>query len=190
MKIISKYKDYYDYLVHSKYGMDEGVILDRRTGFVFDETMPTDKGYHKIIKIAICDLMYSAVIDYKSNIHWLGSIVGLGGWENDYKGGRDYYVRTYPHFDKVDLKPMPTDINKKCNCPIVLVSGAKDQYINLYPSLSNLNISSILSPDDIYIKIYNWLLKQKDVHYVDNRSNMQKVEAHGFDKKKSFRHRK
>ena len=194
MKIISKYKEYYDYLVHSKYGMDKAVVLDRRKGFVLGdyELNTHNSKTYKIIKLAICGFIYTAVVDHKKSIKWCHNIEGCGKWINDYIAGHKFYaVNTYgATYDKVDLKPVATDINNELNCPIVLVSGYDNQRQECYPMLSNLNISSIISPDEMYINIYNWLSKQKDINHVDSRSDKQKVESHGFDDKKSFRHRK
>lgn len=82
-----------------------------------------------------------------------------------------------------------TDINEKLNCPVCLVRGSiygrvgEAEYINV--RLSDFGIGQIISPNDMYIMISNFLTREKKI--VDNRTDVQKIESHGFDKKTSFR---
>lgn len=54
MKIISKYKDYYDYLAGLKFGIDNKIILDRTNGFVFkDYQLKPYSDEYDTLKVAI-----------------------------------------------------------------------------------------------------------------------------------------
>ena len=56
MKIISKYKDYYDFLL-GKYGVDPKLVLDRRKGGRLTETSPQS------FKLAICGKLIDVFFD-------------------------------------------------------------------------------------------------------------------------------
>jgi len=90
------------------------------------------------------------------------------------------YVREHLH---------PTDINDKLNCPVCLIAkrgyGRLDdvEYVNV--RLSDFGIGQIVSPNDMYIMISNFLTREKKV--VDKRTDIEKIVGHGFDKKTSFR---
>lgn len=69
MKVLSKYKDYYDYLV-GIYGMDEKLILDRRECDIINEyTLNPRTPEHNIINIAIGGWLYSGLVTPK-DIVW------------------------------------------------------------------------------------------------------------------------
>jgi hypothetical protein len=191
MKIISKYKDYYDYLVGSKFGLDDKVVLDRREGFVYKN--PFSSNSIEIIKLAICDYLYYGII-YENNVYWgeerlkfisKSSKLFINTDDNKYFLKREYL--NYNRENSVFLDPIKTDININEDCPIVFVSGYRNQNLSKFPSLENFKLSKILPPEIIYVKIYNWLSKRNEFHFVDNRTDIQKLESAGFDKKESFR---
>lgn len=160
MKIISKYKDYYDYFVGAKYGIDNHVVLDRREGYV--ETFYSGEVFaqyddYSTYKLAICDTMYVGKFDNRT---------GVFTW----------------------VKDKPTSINQEENCPIVFVSGYINQQRRNYPCLREFKIASVYPADEIYQDIYNWILKSKENNIKDNRTNVEKLQSAGFDKRTSFRH--
>ena len=101
------------------------------------------------------------------------------------------WVRDRPD-DLVVGKPHPkakllTDL---CKSPVFLIH--MDQ-LNLYvPVLADYGLASILDPYQTYQEIAMHLttLLGEDREKADTQTDIQKVESHGFDKKRSFRHRK
>ena len=59
------------------------------------------------------------------------------------------------------------------------------QVIN--PILTETYIPKFISPEEIWNAIYEYLSSQKEKPIVDTRSDIQKLESAGFDKKTSFR---
>lgn len=67
-----------------------------------------------------------------------------------------------------------------------MVKGAyrvntKDEYVRLN------EFSSFILSESAYNALYNFLIKKKEPVVVDNRTDVQKLEGKGFDKKTSFR---
>lgn len=55
------------------------------------------------------------------------------------------------------------------------------------PILKDTYIPSYILPNEIYDKIYNYLISIREKPIIDKRNDVQKLESHGFDKKHSFR---
>lgn len=55
------------------------------------------------------------------------------------------------------------------------------------PIMVDTWIPSIIPPLDIWVEVSNYLLSLKDPKIEDNRSDIEKLESHGFDRKMSFR---
>jgi len=55
------------------------------------------------------------------------------------------------------------------------------------PLLKDTYFSKFIDPKEIWDNIYEFLSSLKDKSIVDNRSDVEKLESHGFDKKISFR---
>ena len=64
------------------------------------------------------------------------------------------------------------------NCAI---RNNRDLYVNL------TSFAKYLDPIAVYNQIYNFLLSKKDKKIVDSRTDVQKLESAGFDRKTSFR---
>lgn len=64
------------------------------------------------------------------------------------------------------------------NCAI---RNNRELYVNL------TSFAKYLDPVTVYNQIYNFLLSKKDKKIVDNRTDIQKLESAGFDRKTSFR---
>ena len=64
------------------------------------------------------------------------------------------------------------------NCAI---RDNEDLYVNL------TSFAKYLDPVTVYNQIYNFLLSKKDKKIVDSRTDVQKLESAGFDRKTSFR---
>ena len=76
--------------------------------------------------------------------------------------------------------------NEKESCPVFVKVG-RDKFRNC--SLKELGLSSVLPAEEAYRLISDWLSLQrtKAEDKPDIRTNVQKVESHGFDNKTSFR---
>ena len=48
-------------------------------------------------------------------------------------------------------------------------------------------IPSLISAEEVWNNITDYLLSIKEPEIVDNRNDVQHIESHGFDKKTSFR---
>ncbi len=187
MIIISKYKDYYDYLV-GIYGRDEKLVLDRRDGFV-SEDIPFHPQYiGNLFEFHICGKEYDIYVN--STGIYFGERLEELGKVRDYNGK---YVSiptgyTYPQYVNARIEVVSSDLNDKYNCPILV---RKDRRLGgfhepqKFPRLSDFNFGSILSPEEIYIQLSTWLGREKTIP--NNQTNVEKIESHGFDKKTSFR---
>lgn len=186
MKIISKFKDYYDYL-QGIYGIDENLILDR-TEFLPMPYRPSDNSLKRFI---IGDYLVEGV--WHNNTMYYGKeIEGLGITHNYYdfhvdesekysiKDGRfsNFYVLKKPKL----LQNSPA---YKYKCPILL--GIYGDDYNKNPILREYSMNKVFSPSDIWIILSEFLGKLKDTHIESIQSNSEKIISHGFDLKTSFR---
>lgn len=192
MKIISKHKDYYDFLT-SKYGIDELRVLDRtkyyKTPFLFKNTEPI------IHRIYICDTIIEVLEINGERI--CGDKLLKFGEPSIWKGKE--YVRIGDKRLLVSLKPLEdTDkFNTKFDCPILMDTGwnlgdfkvdDENKYrknFAKFPILKDYNIGSIYDPDTIWCMLVDWLSKEKAVE--SKLTDKQKIVSHGFDKVASFR---
>ncbi len=191
MKIISKYKDYYDWVVSLR-GYDETIVLDRRIGSVVDAI--SEYRSTSIFSIAFCDWLYSAVV-HNGKIYWCEDILTpfpepVGPYRIrhlEYHTQVPLFFKNGKHPYKIEFvsyKPQPTDLNKNKNCPIIYINGNDTTE---FPKLEELNWASKFDSMWVYDQLYNWLSKQKDIIIPDNRTNTEKIVSNGFDTKISFR---
>lgn len=226
MKILSKYKDYYDYL-SGVYGEDPLLILDRRDGKVVKEHLGAEKitlhigGY----KIDGYKPNQNSTHYKKDKIYWgeeLKSIDDYNNLEETYwqarakyrkEPGRKYYHSKHSidwalkieGINKDDivfidlnrrdndcmffykLMPDPHNLNKKHDCPIIYKSNTSKEII--FPSLLELGINTVISPEECYDLVSKWLSAKKTEaeNHPENLTDKQKIENKGFDTKTSFR---
>lgn len=195
MKIIAKYKDYYDYLA-GIYGIDDLLVYDRRDGA---NILPEYDSYFNYT-IAFCGNLYNMVYHLGKFYHTISDFEQL--WNmiiNDRAaksnahltfGVYGYMRRGKIHFPspKVEKKAMvlPTNINKKLREPILVKSCKWVKPI----SLQELGFAKVKSAHEVYTEMSNflgWLVDNPPLP--DNQTDKEKVVSHGFDLKKSFRHR-
>lgn len=208
MKIISKVKDYYDYLT-SKYGLDETVVFDRRefylpskhvsSLFFSTERFPTDKPrkkswlnpdgrgdlYSAVLEVG--NMFYSFeieryIIDTKSQ-------QAVMNWTLKYqRRGEKHH-----HFGRTPLTFYAhTKLTERDSLDKFPKQFGYTYYLNKPEIYSNLilketPISSIISPDEIYQELYAYISGLKDIEFADTRTDVQKLLSAGFDKKTSFR---
>lgn len=194
MKIISKYKDYYDYLT-GRYGIDEKIVLDRRgerpikylyliegkisihvADMVIDGLLKDDTIYYG-------EALLPLVTHESKKYNWLGrddnrdyehsvGIKSIGNLRIEW-----FYTEPWPDPDKT---------NTKENCPILLKNYSR---IYRFPKLDDLKLPSVVPPESIYGWLIGWLSNRitEREKVPENVPNDLKIESKGFDKKRSFR---
>lgn len=213
MKIISKYKDYYDYL-SGIWGEDPLITFVRK-----HEGLPYNS-YFSCYKIkAYIGGMLVEGLCYKGNFYYGDTLLPFSSKTPHYLtlGASNFSSRPLEkeygidnlkvenlifierdtlredHIDPwnnlfIQKRPIVdvNNVNEKEGSPVV-VEINKEIYKNC--CLKDLNISSILSAEDVYKLISDWLSLQrtKAENKPDARTNVQKIESHGFDNKTSFR---
>ncbi len=197
MKILGKYKDYFDYLV-GKYGIDEKIIVDRRENVTVKYREYEDLTKPSEYTLAICGELFHIVF-YRGNYYHtreelktLNEILKSRGndtlfttskWSSRW-GGIDSYLR------EVVGK---TKISDKFGYPIMVASRI---YYNRKPDdftkclASEFGVPNYISAEEMYQKVYSWYSKRNEVNIQNNQTDLEKIESHGFDTVKSFRHRK
>lgn len=196
MRIISPFKDYYDY--YSKlYGEDNAVTYNRQPFTIkqseqFNKLLrPVHKDVlvtryssllnHSFTYLVVCNRVYSCVggkiisadeykrlfLDYYRNI----------GMKSNYRGGEEY--------------PQLTELSRFLNAPVYEVRSENrsyDLYLNV-PVLANTGIKT--SPGKMYTDIYyfiaNVLRNSPDSSPPVEIGNKDRIVAHGFDLVSSFR---
>ena len=197
MKIISKYKDYYDYL-KGIYGEDTRLILDRRSS-----EHPTYYPEGKLV-FAIGNLNVDVLhIDGK---FYCGEsdMIKLNGKRrvDAYTGMVSYEVNYISISDRSFSRPkkstsyinvMPwgkkRSTDKNDEYAIYLFDTFRNK-VCPYPRLEQYGIQKILSPHDIWVELSNWLGQQvtKKEPIVPVGDDKVRIVSAGFDLKTSFRH--
>lgn len=204
MKIISKFKDYYDYLT-GIYGIDEKVVYVRQ--------MTTSGGKPELIHFSSTNDCYwpnfgkfevklsvlyvlgvkYVFCEYKGKIYYgeeiesildKKDIYNISELKTTYKNavfGISEFWRSTPaiHLSK-------TDLNDKYNCPIIigpLYDSPDQRYLN--PRLSDYEFGRIIDPTTMYYNLSTFLAREKVIE--DKMSDKEKIVSHGFDLKTSFR---
>jgi hypothetical protein len=208
MLIISNVKDYYDYCI-SYYGLDKDVVYDRREysdvknseffkqteyyGFDSYRTnvniwVKNENGKYKREKRLSGKFSY--FILEVGNTHYIFSV------ERYKDNNNEIHVNS-------ELKEVKENIDKIVkDVPLAIIpchyyynwlegdyvlSSIYKQHIIKNPILKDTYITSYISGEDMFLKIYNWLLSEKDKPIIDKRTDIQKLEGYGFDKLSSFR---
>lgn len=232
MKIISKFKDYYDYLSHI-YGQDEKIIynrnplvdpvnigcsllynniqvitdIDHQSQHIFMVTYTSDKNYYidgtrvrfpDTKWLCICGKIYLLISDNTGKFHVL----------NDNDPFYQYILQKKDNpWDRKTISiehvlgyncSAALDVCKQLHTPVFLFQAKwNSNTFNVeskIPVLSELNIPSIISPEQIYQEISyficNTINPSPDMMGPIFSTDKEKILQHGFDLKQSFRHRK
>ena len=202
MKILSKYKDYYDYL-SGIWGVDPKIVLDRR-----DFKHPEFYGAPKKIVLYICGKRIEGFYDGKS--FYVGESLSKFG---EIKEPRKYptwkfttyhrspepsrfvtfkykssFTSTVDYLINVDITNDLENYNIKENCPI-LMSGIHNNKFLRFPILEKMNVGSILPPEVIYQMLVDWLsARNSEMEERPNtQTDVEKLLSKGFSTKCSFR---
>lgn len=201
MKIVSNFKDYYDYLQGVR-GIDELVTYERiyqvrYNGAWFKPgirkpSLITHRHSAQLFRICMCGKVYMALwIKYKFYFfredvtpdvydrldHYDKALVGSLPFRYPTPVQTSHYLK--------EIKELAS-LNEKYDCPILLAEWEGNHWdVQKNIKLEDYGLASILSAEEIWNDIYNFISQPKTV--TDNRSDTLKLEAAGFDKKTSFR---
>ena len=202
-------KDYYDYLVGT-YGIDEHVVYDRRDSIKIREF---ESGELYFIKRKLYeDSERKETIVYETENNKTKRLIKLIGKLYYFVlevGNRKFLFEVERYIENDDVKLHPSLVKelpvseKKSKYPISIIPCRYNRchfFSNNFggvfyemskeipnPILSNTFIPSFIDPNIIYTELYNYLLSIKDKKIIDNRTDIEKLESLGFDKKSSFR---
>ena len=199
MKIITKYKDYYDYLI-GVFGEDPKLILDRRgdtNKFILNDG--------EVIIVCIGNKRIEGI--YKDNTFHYGKALKkfhkeqiMSSWKT-YAWGRKYditkdiyytyeYIKGHCREFVLSKVILNTTLNTENNCAILLYrTNIKGELVEAskFPILKDLNIPSILSARDAWIILNDYLSSQIKEPIVPIGDDNVRIQSHGFDLKTSFR---
>lgn len=206
MKIISKFKDYYDYL-SGIYGVDPLITYNRNPHY--DSFGKSCNGFidyfsnntYRLIQYRVfyvCDKTYG-IVYYNNQIYYTFE-EQLHLYQNlknsyNYYDKHEFYsflglVYGYKEYGFKKSKFVPSfqsnNLNKKYNCPIIISSNGNGNGLYFNQRLSDYKFNRIISDKDLYLQITDFLSK-KDIEMPSNPDDMIRYEEKGFDKKTSFR---
>lgn len=172
MKIIGL-PDYYDHMI-KKYGFDTTRVLDRRPSRnVFDDCFIFAIAGKKYPFARINGKMYN-----EFNRH-------------EYEGD-SYKIDKLDRINRNTKWGQPTNVNSILRRPVVSYNGSeKNPEFEFVPILKEFGFAKWLDAETVYREIYDflgWLIDNPEIP--DKMTDREKVVSHGFDLKKSFRHRK
>lgn len=218
MKIVSKFKDYYDYIANIYGGGDPKILYLRSP--IAKNKCEIDIGTKKAFRIY--DTNFNAQ-------HYVIVVAGKGYYvraerATQYDNFGDFKILTKENFPKFYERPsnipswyphrepkesnyigfeneLFTFIARKINQPVFRINRFTQTNKNVsvfvdsnIPILQDYGLSSIISPEQIYqdISYYlcNTMHESPDVRVPNILSDKEKVLQYGFDAKQSFRHRK
>lgn len=179
MRIISKVKDYYDYLVGIR-GLDEDIVYDRRNCFVFNE-------FHhgEFIKGGKMKYSFLPIYHYVLEVgytQYLFSLVPTEGGSVDVKLIKRFKVEKKKSTFPISLMRVKYRISTE----IEFIERSNEVWEN--PILKNTWVPTFISAEEIYDDLYDYLISIREPQITDNRTDVEKLEAKGFDRKISFRH--
>ena len=196
MKIISKYKDYYDYMV-SYFGIDPHIVYDRRQFKHYKPDLVQDYELEKE-HIHICGQEY-VIYRYKGkNYHTpieliklnkillknkeRSILVSVSRWEKEKEKVEKENARKF--FNEINKK---STLNAEYKQPVLIM---KYNEIHI-PILKEYEFPRWYPAKEMFQKIYSFLsgLKDAEQNIINKQTDIEKLQSHGFDKKKSFRHR-
>lgn len=180
MRIISKYKDYYDYY-QGIFGVDNNKIY-KRTNYIFYEKFnPTLRVYDFLLHTFAINNKIHFFFEDKAKMLYLTK-------DNLANLKLPYY--TEKHVLEI-ISNADTDINRQKRQPIVygrIVRGNKIVWQNGVPIMKSFGFQKVMSARKLYIEVESFMGYLKDNPPIpDKRTNKEKIITNGFDVKTSFR---
>ncbi|CAD7286443.1 hypothetical protein [Campylobacter suis] len=211
MKIISKFKDFYDHIV-AKYGIDERLVYERKCSDIDAKIkLSCEYAQNEAVEFEIYIGEY-LIYGFKSASHTYTSLdLVLPSkkepflWRNikplKFQNGNELFIysqdensRFILRADRYTNKPLKTARNfdeDLANEPILIryqaeQNGKFTPKIVANPNLSKFGI--FIDPEFIWQSLVEFLSKQKSQDEISRPlSDSVKIQSHGFDKKRSFR---
>lgn len=186
MKIISKYKDYYDYL-QGIWSIDEKKVLNRIEMNNYQPSINSPKEID-FFSIWFCDYKIDVIYDGEYNITKDDKIKFCDHYKyrNEYHIKREYNFYSRNRLVVVNLDPIKFDASKSKNtieCPILIEKSNGD--IIKFPLLSNFKFIKIFDAETAYLMLESYISSEPII--INNQSDIEKVISNGFDIKESFR---
>lgn len=191
MIIVSKYRDFYDYL-QGIYGRDEKIVFERNSNSSQTYYNNIFYEFHILGKIYGGFLFENKWIwDFEelNNIveNWNEIVIPKlkrSNWEKEkiQKYLSEFDEKFY-YQNRIITEWKSSKENLKHNCPILL---HVDNGWYKFPKLVDTFIPKVISAHDMYIGLSEWCSK-KDIEINNFPTDMNRFESKGFDKKKSFR---
>lgn len=208
MKIIDNKKDYYDHLV-GKYGMDNKMVYDRRHSLRIRDGVLKLNSWRGFDVKTFCQ-MYVRI---GRLVYIIEKDPHTGEWklaENSYdkhynKQPNPYRITTeeqmysfVPSERKWNPKSKLFEYTYDPATPISMIlhfdvgnGYSRDHIIVVNPILGSFPaIPALIPADVVWNEVYDFISASYDHEIVDNRSDVQKLQAAGFDKVTSFRNMK
>lgn len=193
MKIISPYKDYYDYL-QGIWGQDDKRILERKTIYKHD---PNPESF-EFFRIWFCNWQIDILCDN-------GSYIVSANEKEKYKSPKQWYSRfVNPDYIDIDIKhtgkyainilknPLKHDkrTSKNKDCPIIIEINPhkKNSELIKWPLLKDIGFSRVFSAEEAFLEIEKFITPQDN--FSDKRTDPEKILSNGFDMRTSFRNTK
>jgi len=209
MKILGKYKDYYDYL-QGIYGVDPMQVFDRRyenmvirkpededvsypigkrffvAGKSYDIYYYNDKSYYTLDEMNELNKIFIKKKKVENCISMSWKYIGRNKWHRN-----AYYELTQEWWD--DIQGKKSDVNVKLRNPVLMskIMQSRNTSENYSPCiLGQWDFHKVMPPEEAYREISSMISYFVDHPEIPNKqSNREKIQSHGFDLKKSFRHR-
>lgn len=195
MKIISKIKDYYDYL-SGVWGVDDRIILDRRGEFV-----PSTPKELSVLTFIIGGNLIQIYFDGMS--YYFGEELKQFDQSTKYRRKDGYYTIPIGYIDGRQnnvyvangIKEGFDYLNEKYESAIIYRSDrwhyndVLEKDFSVFPVLSATPITKFVDATDVYRMISDYLSRQLDkkLEAIPSLTDVQKLENKGFDKLSSFR---
>lgn len=192
MKIISKYKDYYDHL-QGVYGVDPIIVLDRTEYY----PQPYPPSEYSKIALYICDYKVEGI--FLKGEYRFGDAIKEFSTDKYISVERNIREKSYAiqghdpsrPWNSIYVLKKPELVeqnspNEMLSCPILL--WVNSNKYKKFPILKELNLVKLLPAHDIWIMLSDWIGKDRGI--INKQTDKEKIISNGFDLKKSFRHRK
>ena len=213
MKIISKFKDYYDYKV-AEYGTDENLVYDRRNGMIVDRQRISPEESNLALYSTLyvgSEVVHLFITQNKIYTHF--DLVDIerkkrryyffDGYCLKFRDGKQYEYKSnlwLGYFsDTADFirenngfhirEETHLSWEELSKIPLLLITSdyrTKNQKVYINPNLQELGI--YIDPDFVWQHIVQYLSDLKtQAEQSPELPNELKIDSKGFDKKRSFR---
>lgn len=213
MKIISKFKDYYDYKV-AEYGIDENLVYDRRNGTIVDRQRISPEESNLALYSTLyvgSEVVHLFITQNKIYTHF--DLVDIETKKRKYyffdghclkfRDGKQYEYKSNLRLgyfsDTVDFirenngfhirEETHLSWEELSKIPLLLITSdyrTKNRKVYINPSLQELGI--YIDPDFVWQHIEQYLSDLKtQAEQSPELPNELKIDSKGFDKKRSFR---